>query len=425
MKKILNLILVLFLFLPLISAEEMKVEMIMPDMPYPTEVFGHNHYYSVVFDEEGDAAVAAKLQIQNTGKEPLDKVVIEIPGDSVRIINALQEVRQRQKQCYRWHDVCIEDEEKYGCVKYERECQHWDWRYVNQPRFHTIDRTKEQLSKSVKFTLQLRENISEQETANIILYYKVQGYVDESLGKHNFDFETIKLGSDINNIRVAVNVQEGLYLKGGEAEIDYKQSFGAMDKMAAPAAEGVESQELQQFSNQITWARGYVKEASGLDPWESFHVKGEYAKSKASLHKLGIISGIIASMLVVVGLILAFVKLVKAKRNRPLSVALTGFLSAAGILATWFGAYYLLKVIDRVVGYRYDDVLSLLIVLLAAIIILAVLIAPAVYNGLKFGAMNGFLTLAATIVFLVVLAIAVVVIMAVLNPGQPPYRVYY
>ena len=60
---------------------------------------GFNQYYSGFFDEEGDAIVAAKLAIQNTGKEDVNAIIIEIPGKSVQVINALQESLETRKEC--------------------------------------------------------------------------------------------------------------------------------------------------------------------------------------------------------------------------------------------------------------------------------------------------------------------------------------
>ncbi len=416
MKAILSFV-VLLLCLTSVFAQEadMAIETIsidraiMPPVP-PGGTLGQNHYYSVVFDEEGEAAVGAKLQVQNTGKEELKELVIEIPGKNIRMINIVQEVQTKQKRCIYWA---------------EKECMQWE-EYEGWPqKYYSVESKEEELSKSRKYTLKLPVPMEEQKTAVILLYYKVEDYAEKSLGTFDFDFETLKVGQDVNQIRVAVNVQEKLYLKGVEGEIEYRDSVEApMAKLAVAEASGAESQQLQDFSNRLEWMNGMVRTASGLDPWESFHVTGEYARSKLALYK-GTITGVAVALIAFITLMAYGIKRAASKReNKALEVSIAGIGSGFVLTLVWVVFGYMLKNLNTWIGYQYSDLLAIFIVLMAAIISLVLLVGPALYIGYKAGAKYGFITAGVMLVTMVVLAIIIIVILA-LTTAKPEPIIYY
>src|SRR3989344_1122535 len=100
------LMLAILMLIPLAFAQQdiaIGRPSIMP-IPGGDLTLSQNHFYSVNFDGEGEATVAAKVAIQNTGKELLKEVKLEIPGTSVRLINALQEVQTKKQRCSNWRD---------------------------------------------------------------------------------------------------------------------------------------------------------------------------------------------------------------------------------------------------------------------------------------------------------------------------------
>ena len=298
--------------------------------------------------------------------------------------------------------------------------------YWSNPKYYSVEFTPEPLSKSTKYTLTLPVGVSEQETATIIIYYKSEDFVDKSFGKFNFDFETIKSDTDVQSIRVAVDVQEGLYLKGGAAEVDYLPSaaLGVATKEMA-ADQGVESDAIMRFSNQIEWQNGYVKTATALDPWESFHVKGAYARSRAALYLGRILLGIILTVAFIIGAVYATRRALKAK-NKTAIVLITSAISSIVIIGTWFLAALVIRSMNYIIDYQFRQMLSMLIMMLAAIVILAALIAPPIYLGMRFKPLTGFLTLAETIGMMLVLAIIVVLILALAGTsGAIPGPYYY
>lgn len=399
MKRILLILMALLLVTSIYAQESIR-------MPTPIDSagLGQNQFYSVVFDGEGDAVVAAKLKIQNIGKEPLKELNIEIPGENVRIINIMQEVIRSQK-------ICGSYDPKGNCTSYYDQ-QIWP------PEYYSIDKDTEKLSESVKVTLNLPVELEEGETGTILLYYKTDSYVDKKLGVFNFDFETIKWSFDTDKIRVAVNVQQDLYLEGVKGKIEYQDNFAAAEKAVVS---GVQSQDLQQFSSQIEWQQGIVKEASGLDPYESFHAKGRYAESWLNLNKGRIGWGILITI-IILGLLYYFVyrKIKKVKGNIVLKSISTGVISGIVSIALWMLVSFLLDWIRQFIYYQYSGLLTLLIVLIVGIMSLVLIFGPALYFGFKHGFMNGIWCLGACLITLMVMGIVAIIIFSLLQQSPGP-----
>jgi len=272
-------------------------------------IFCRNQYYSVVFDGEGEAAVNAKLTLENINTEKsVNQIIIEVPGNEVRMIKAIQEMPARQRQCRQWEPVPMpmgyeEDLMIMPRENINKQCLEW-YPYISGPRYYTLKFDKEQLSKSVQFTLNLPEPVLPQEAISILLYYKASGYVQEKTGVSHFNYETLKMPYDIETVRVAINVQEGLYLEGGKAKTDYLPSSTTYSLQNAPLAlEGVQDKVASQFSREIQYVPGYTKNTSGLDPLESFVVEGKYATSQFALQKWFIIGVIIIFIFVLSGIV--------------------------------------------------------------------------------------------------------------------------
>ncbi|MCX6706747.1 MAG: hypothetical protein NT001_01245 [Candidatus Woesearchaeota archaeon] len=393
--------------------------------PDGNTAFGQNQYYSVVFDGEGDAIVAAKIKLQNTGKENLTKINIEIPGKGVRMINMMQEVQKTQKQCNNWNDICLEYNENQGCQRYERKCSSW----YEQPSwplsYYTVDRIEHNLSKSSAFDLTLPVALESQQTGTIIFYYKVSGYAGKSLGVYDFDFETMKLNQDVNQVRVSINVIDGLYMSGGQSNIDYRSDAGftAMEKATIASGAGIQSDELSSFSNNIEYQQGYVKTAQGLDPLESFHVKGKYASSWLMLHKLGLLIGIIIGMGVISLLFWGVKHMIVSKNESAFVLVGVSAGSAILIVASWVVFGYVVENMNNWIGYQYGSLVSLLMILLAAIINLALIFGPSIYMGFQRGVKYGFIVFGITLVVTVFLAIVFVILLALMQGSSTPiYR---
>lgn len=363
--------------LPLGAAGEAKV---MPYWPGSGYVPGleNNQYYTVVFDEEEEAAVLAKLEFQNTEKSEMKNILLEFSGQ-VQIINAVQEIRAAKEECYEW-----------GCS------------YPLEYKYKTVD-VKKLLS---SYELTLAEPAGEQETATLIIYYQARGQVEKNLGVYQFNFETIKSNYYINSVQVAISVQEGLHLKGVEGNVNYVDNFFPTRKMMI--AETMTA-EMASYSERIGHYGGLTKHASGLDPFESFIVSGEYAKSRFWLNRWSWLSVLVIGTIVLLGISRLFSHL-RRRKSRTKEIALWGFLSASLSMLVVGGSLWLIDHLRYWIGYQvsyqWSGLMSLFIGFAMVVIVLAALIIPPIYIGRKHkDFLAGIMAVAAMVGWLLVLSL--------------------
>ena len=439
MNKILSSLFVLLLFFNFFSARVLATDMIYKPS-YNQNTFGTNQFYNVVFDGEGQAAVAVKITVQNQGKDEIKELILEIPGKNVRLISALQESHEKEQKCSYYNYTCItyaKDPQctQYNnqgecvkteriCVKQDQQCASWYSQTVWPPKYYTLDKTEEQLSQSKKITFKLDVPIKEQETGTLLLYYKTDGLASEILGVFDFDFQTIKMNFDVQQERVSVGVNPDLYFEGGESKVNYQPNFASFEKADLMSAKGVQSQELSDFSRNIEYSYGYVKTAQGLDPWESFSVKGKYATSWLMLYKFKIFSGVIIVLAIISGLIFGIKKALKFKKtNLSLVVGLTSFASSILMTTIWFGGIKLLQWFSAFMYYSNSAMIVLLLGLLWIVLLMVLLFAPSIYIGIKHGIIPSVINLVATIFMLLVINIALAILFGALTTNSG--RVFY
>ena len=437
-KTMVSLIMMVLMLVPIVAASEPQIYPYYPNQEQTT----NRQFYTVIFDDEGEAAVAGKITIYNTNTAALDKLKIEIPGYNIRLINAFQEAKSLVQKCVEYKDLCTAGDErvctKYypdgtckiyetvhnPCLRKEQQCLRQEPSYDWPLQYHSVEYTKETLSRSTTFTFNLPHPINQFETATILLYYKAPDYAEKSLGVWQADFETPKIGYDVTDVRVALNVIPNLYLKGGEANIGYLPSFfaAAEQKLAAPAA----SAELSSFSSQIEYSQGYIKQAQALDPWESFHVEAEYSSSWAMLYLSRIIEVAGAILILLFGVIRAKRKLNKMKTSAIppfIKSIFVSFVSAVMINAVLFGSSWLLSNSYRWFGYNNTPLLGLITILFTGTIVLILLFGPALYIGFTQNPMISILTFMLTIIWLFIIGVITLFFLSAF-PSPPVYQMY-
>ncbi|MEW6295317.1 MAG: hypothetical protein AB1467_03395 [Candidatus Diapherotrites archaeon] len=419
-KNLLILLLVLILILsPLVSAKT------------SSSYFHSNDYYVVTFDGEGDAIVSAKLVIDNFTDSSIKKFDLEIPGRA-KIYKAVLEPYGYP------YPVPL-----YGAEQIIEKPVAPDYYPYPQYQNQKIDFTYDYTSDSTLVHLELPYSIQPNSQAAIVLLYKILGYAEKDfLGTFNFDFKTVvdNKAALIQNVRVAVNVQEGLYLKGGQAKVEYKPEFfgsGAVSKMASAE---VSSSYYRDYSQAIEYSQGeIVKTASNLDPFESFHLKGSYSDNWLLLFLGDIALWII--ILIVIGFTAKNLILSKifwgreekqffepkrtAREKRELRgeeekgigfIALVGFLSALGIIAFWWFYAVIVSALFSIVGYMNPALIGLLFFLIGLIVSGALLIGLPIYYGNRKGFGFGAMILMSTVLWLLVLAVVSLIIVGILAP---------
>ena len=228
----------------------------------------NNQYYDVVFDAEGEAAIIAKLSFQNVTAEPISSLELNIPGNPVRILNIVQE--DPNIDCITTTTSGATSSQSVYKSQYP---------YVCDPVYAAVKYDKTATADELDLKISLAKNIDPQGSTTLIISYKATGYVTKNRGIYKFSYQTIKSNFDIDNVRVAVNVSEELYLKEGKAKTNYTSNQKAVDSVATTASFG-SAPALMSVSRSIEYKdEGFYKATSGLDPNENFVVEGKYYES--------------------------------------------------------------------------------------------------------------------------------------------------
>ncbi|MBU0980775.1 MAG: hypothetical protein KJ709_08280 [Nanoarchaeota archaeon] len=385
-------------------------EQVVDDLQFVTSA---RQYYSVVFDGEGEAIVTLRLMIQNTEETDIGRVNVELPGEFITFFGVMQETSGYDKEtCQEWTSGCVE----YGqgqtcveydfegeCVKYERPClnegqvcSRYSTTRVNENVFRKIDVVPEQYSDSIVIPIELLSPIKSNGQTNILMMYKAEGFVDSTVGLHKFAFETAKLQYMTSNMRVAVNVQDGLRLKGTSARVNYEPSFGMFSKvMEAESLTADQARSVYSYSNNIMYQSGYVKTATYLDPHESFTVKGKYARSWGRLYLGSIVLWTLVGAAMIAFLVYGSRKIMGAhkgkvvshsEKNRFIVPFLGGLFTAIIVALIWVVSIVIIYTISKAFGTPF---FGLILVLFTIMITLAVMIGAPIFIGSKFGPATG------------------------------------
>lgn len=277
-----------------------------PELPPPQSelLFGQNHFYTVIFRGNGEAITYANIVITNSGEKPLTEFSFEMP-----IVSPTEIVMYQMKlpqQCVRYNNKdparpCLE----YRDPDYAQ--RHYNYgSSKGQAEYQKIQYTK---SGSL-YRLALPAAVEPYKSAAIIIAYAARGYVNESVGLYKFNFETLKVPSRIQEIRVAVDVDSDLLLKGKRSSVNYN-SFGlSNEQIVAPLS--ISSRDLDNVVGKIGSRGPLTKEAKNLAPNESFIVKGEYATSWFRLY----LSSILLTIFIIVAIFAGVYSLAKFLKQR-------------------------------------------------------------------------------------------------------------
>lgn len=267
--------------------------------------FGQNHSYTVIFRGNGEAITYAKIAIINPDEKPLTEFSFEIPKVSPTEI-AMYQMKLPQECIRRDYNSpgqpCLEWREPDYAQRY----YYYGYKYQEgQTEYQKIQFTKS--GNLYRFTLPTP--VEPNKSTAIVVAYAAKGYVKKSFGLFKFNFETIKVPSRIEQIRVAVDVDTDLLLKGKRAQVDYETPF-VSEKAAAPQA--LSSRDLDRVVGKIGSYGPLVKEAKNLAPNETFIVKGEYATSWFRLY----LSSILIMILIIVAIFVGVYFLAKFLKRR-------------------------------------------------------------------------------------------------------------
>ncbi|MCF7862068.1 hypothetical protein K9M79_07560 [Candidatus Woesearchaeota archaeon] len=399
-------------------------------MPFSNAIIssGYKHssdYYAVTFDGEGDAIVSAQLNIRNTMSEPLYSITLEFPKRII-IYDVAQESYGRTCKSYTDQTTC-EIWDGSICKKYSnsRVCDYYYDYGHSYTRVNASSMEETILSESTGITINLPTAIEPEQSSTLVISYKIDKYA-KSFINYNFDFETIidNNAAVIENVRVSVNVVDGLYMSGVESEVEHRDTFNLAGMQEAVASKSMDSAVYKEYSSVITRASGLVKTSSFLDASESFHVKGSYSKSWWLLNFWKIIL-FVGLFIAVIWLSMRLIKkaahkfserkpakeIKKTAQKKDIShpimeSVLVGFASAFLTVLSTIVAMVMMEIIDDVF-YNMGMLLGPLVLILIIAMDGFLLFVPPVIVGKRHETIHGLFTFGCTIMFLFVFIIIV------------------
>ena len=291
MKKILGIIFVLLL-LPIVSATSLY--------PESYGYYGQNQYYYTVFDGEGEAAVLARIELQNTNN--LTDFSFQIPGQDIDIINIVQEYYEYTQECSNWEEVSCSSSN--GIETCNKECTDYIRYPIYPPSYAQVTYTVGESDDMTNIQFDIPKQ--DQDSIYLLIYYKTTSYVTESGGVYEYNFQTIQDEYDTNYVRVSLDVAEDLYLEGVSSAIDYQKEVFATS----------ESADFSRVASSISYIdTGYTETASSLDPNESFTVEGKYAKSWWNIHWWEVVLGVLIGLIALMGIVYGVRKITHKNKN--------------------------------------------------------------------------------------------------------------
>ncbi len=362
-------------------------------------LFGQNHFYTVIFRGNGEAITYAKIAITNPDEKPMTEFSFEVPKVSPTEMAIYQMKLPQECQNYNYNDPAR------PCLQYrdpDYAQQYYYYGYSNgKAEYQKIQYTKS--GNLYKFTLPTP--VEPYKSTAIIVAYAAKGYVNESVGLYKFNFETLKVPSRIQEIRVAVDVDSDLLLKGKKSSVNYNTIGLQSSELSAPSA--ISGRSLDNVVGKIGSYGPLVKEAKNLSPNESFMVKGEYATSWFRLYFSSILLTILIIVAVFVGIYFLARFLKKrngqngqmgsgtgqqmSSQNPPSSISILNLTNASVSLLSVVGVVgltYLLRFLSESNLFRSfnpDPVFAIIMVITMILMYVLVIIGPAVIIAIKHG----------------------------------------
>ena len=191
-------------FLLMVASVVITPQLVMASLayPYPSpyQTGESNLDATVVYDGEGEATVAAELEIGGVGSE-LKSLTLDIPGTSVRVLRVF----------YRYQSTSnIESANCEADVVYD------DYPTdTKQTTYHCVSLLEAKADKaadSVRETVTFPVPLAAGDTARLTLAYKTSGTVTKtSTGVSNFSYLTPAVALDLASVRVRVDAPRSLF----------------------------------------------------------------------------------------------------------------------------------------------------------------------------------------------------------------------
>ncbi|HEY4504148.1 MAG TPA: hypothetical protein VJI73_00030 [Candidatus Paceibacterota bacterium] len=412
-------------------------------------LFGQEHSYSVVFRANGEAVVTARLILHNSSDKPINEASFQVSGATSQEMAVYQQILPQRctKQTYdekaRAYTCQLLTDPDYSTTAYGN---YYNYDYGNSSAQAETYYSKAVISQTGElYRITIPKPIDANKSGALIVSYIAKGYVKRSIGDlFTFEFKTLQVPERIKKIRVAVNVDSDLAIRGGQSSVNYNFDFFGVSQggsISTPIADP----SLNRAVSYIGTQGALLKTASELSPNETFSVKGEYAKSGWRLYAGSVIWFII--VVVLIFLIIYFGQKLFARKKSatfitessgsatsiPLSQAMpmpsaesdkdssiklfslrnnvAGFISVVlVILMTWFLNSSLFNTMTHLLGNQVGGLLLVLGVILIGLIYIFCIFGPATIVASKHG-WRAFIAVMISVVFWLIIGMVLATVL--------------
>lgn len=448
---LLLLLLIVLIGTTSIHAQTESMMLIPPDSGRgadPAGLFGQDHYYTVTFRGNGEAAVNLKAIFTNSEEATMSAITLRVPKVEPQDIIAYQVIKEGY--CIQYEPVRSAPNDKVvydiyeppKCIQYSTP-NYYDY-YSQNTKYKKADITFE----GDTITVHLPQGVSPDASASFILYYRAMGYTTKTFfGSYNYEFETLKTEVPIRTLQVGISADSDMVLKGASSEVNYRfdESVVKLSTDSSFPSAGVANPAIDRYYQQIGTG-SIVKSAYSLQPLDSFTVDGSYADSIWQLHGKSILIAaiIILGTLVILGFLsYRIIKMLRHKAATNDNMSKTGtssrmftvlWMGGTGFVSSILAAGYtiflfiLFSQIDNYYyfGSQFNLLIALFLLILSIGIYPLILILPPLVIGVKKGLWWGVGTFAIAIGWLLVYLVLIIGFVAVTrmngsNPRPLPY----
>lgn len=398
---------------------------IMPVYPPEKQGFlGQDHAYTVTFRGNGEAVVLLKTVFTNTGNTARNSIELRVPRTIPKDIMAYQVTAA--PRCIRY---AAQPQTEMYMARPPRCEQYEETDFTPYWGNYTYRKAAAEL-KGDTITVSLPQAVAPERTGSVLLYFRGFGYARKNLaGAFGYTFETLKTDDRIQSVRVAIETDEDLVLKGVKGNVAYRFD-DSVAELSAPKAAGlaIASPRLNSLYQQVGSGR-VVKSATNLQPLDSYVVKGAFADAAIKLYAGEIVLGFLIVVALGAGATLftrwaitASTRAAKAEKRPSVTgktilmviVSVIASLLIAGLVA---GVVALFRSGVLQAMPEMGAIIAVFTVIAAVAVFLFFLLAPAVLVGMKEGAGWGVGTFGLTVLWLIGYLVITVVVTAAMNLG--------
>lgn len=371
-----------------------------------SQLFGQNHWYSVVFRGNGEAVVSTRIVFSNITTSPLRLLEYRVPRVKPEDMIAFQVIREPQCIQYAYPDRPIdlnsETKIQQRCVQYQ-EPDAYNWYGPSKYQRADVRYSGDTIS------VTLPQQIQTEKSGSLLLSWRAFGYAKKDLaGAYHFTFETLQASDPVQQLQVGISTDSDLVLRGTKSQVNYRFEDAKSTMMGtADSAAPMANSRLDNYYQQIGYGQ-IVKNASNLQALESYTVRGSYADNTFRLYTkeiaigLGVLALLVGISIWIIRRMMRGNRTQSSDKTTPIIMMFgMSFASSILIIAYTVLLVFLSRNLSSLMSYDVQLPVTILILVVSLGVFGLLLFAPCVLLWMRFGVGFGLGTLGLSFLWLI------------------------